>query len=233
MKAKPTQLMLIIILIGSVSCVSSIEKIATADRSNLVTVYLANYGWHTGLIIPQSAIPEGLWPERADFPDKPYLEIGWGDWDYYQTRNPDLWMTFKAALLPTSSVLYVTGRMEAGIPHATQYEILELALTREAFYRMCRYIHGSFDRAGSVRVAALATRTFSGGRFYPAQGRFHLLRTCNAWTAGALRAAGIPVGIFSALSASRLVSQARQFAVSRPCTSVDCNGQTMQPEPAN
>jgi len=231
MKSKLKYVLLMIVLIGSVSCVGSIEKIAMADSSrSAVTVYLVNYGWHTGLIIPKASIPEGLWPESEDFPDAHYLEVGWGDSDYYQARSPDLWMTLKAALWPTASVLYVKPVVMSSALH---YELIKLKLSSDAFYHLCRYIHESFDRAGFIRAVALNLATYSGGRFYPATGSFHLFRTCNAWTVSALGAAGIPMSIFSAMSASRLMSQARQFAVSGRCAGTGCNGLLMEPEPVN
>jgi uncharacterized protein (TIGR02117 family) len=212
----------IIIMLSCVSCAGTIEKTASADSSrSVLKVYLVNYGWHTGLIIGKSSIPEGLWPESADFPGAQYLEVGWGDRDYYQASRPDLWMTLKAALVPTASVLYVKPVV---MPSRLYYERIEFKLNSEAFYHLCRYIHESYDRNGLMRAVALAPVTYSGGRFYPARGSFHLLRTCNAWTASALKAAGIPMGVFSGLSASRLMEHARQFAIAGGCPGSDCTG---------
>ncbi|QUJ76363.1 DUF2459 domain-containing protein [Sulfitobacter albidus] len=42
--------------------------------------------------------------------------------------------------------------------------------------------------------------------FYPAHGRFHLLRTCNVWLGEKLRAAGVRFGLWTPLPLSVSVS---------------------------
>ena len=47
-------------------------------------------------------------------------------------------------------------------------------------------------------------------RFYPARERYYLWRTCNTWTARALRAAGVPITPLYAITAGNVMYQARQ-----------------------
>jgi hypothetical protein len=56
-------------------------------------------------------------------------------------------------------------------------------------------------------VAPLAAGHYGDSRFYPGREPFHLLRTCNVWTAGALRAAGLSVR--DAITLDGLMSQVR------------------------
>ena len=72
-------------------------------------VYLVAHGWHTGIVVRRADIPPGLWPESRDFGFAEYIEVGWGDRDFYQKRDPGVWTTLRAAFLPTSSVLHVVG----------------------------------------------------------------------------------------------------------------------------
>ena len=44
----------------------------------------------------------------------------------------------------------------------------------------------------ALPAAALGPGLYGDSRFYPAWESFHLFRTCNVWTAQALRAAGLP-----------------------------------------
>jgi len=75
-----------------------------------ISIYVVNHGWHTGLIVRRADIPLGLVPETGDFPAADYR----GDWYYYQSGAPGLWLTLKAALWPTASVLHVVGVKRCG-----------------------------------------------------------------------------------------------------------------------
>lgn len=191
-------------------CVGPIAKPAPAGDEPAVAVYLVDHGWHSGLVIPRAGIPEDLWPESGDFPDADYLEVGWGDRDYYQAPQPGVWMALKAAFWPTSSVLHVIGLKGPLTRYYPHSEIIELKPSIDAFRRLCRFIHDSYQRDGP-RAAPISPLAHPISRFYPARGSFHLLRTCNAWTATALRAAGYPIGAFSAVFSSTLVSRSRGF----------------------
>ena len=64
-------------------------------------------------------------------------------------------------------------------------------------------MHESFARAGDAAQSL-------GRGFYPGRETFHLFRTCNVWTAGALRAAGLQVQ--SALSVEGIMAQVRPLS---------------------
>ena len=64
------------------------------------TIYLVSHGWHAGIVVKRADIPPGTWPQHNDFPEAEYLEVGWGDKDYYMTPEPHFGITLKAGLLP-------------------------------------------------------------------------------------------------------------------------------------
>jgi uncharacterized protein (TIGR02117 family) len=201
-------LLLLVVVICGGACVGPIEKPGPAGaEESVVPIYLVNQGWHTDLVIPQANVPKGIWPESEAFAAD-YLVIGWGDRDFYQSPDSGVWMALKAALWPTPSVLHIT---QFNGPVATHYpvgEIIELKPSAGAFRNLCRYIHDSYQRVGG-RAVPLAQDFYPSSRFYPAQGSFHLFRTCNAWAASALRAAGFPISPMSALFSSSLMSEVR------------------------
>jgi hypothetical protein len=158
-----------------------------------LTIFVVPQGGHTGIAVRRADIPAGLWPEKEDFPDAMFLEVGWGDRDYYMALSPGLWLALKAALLPTPSVLHVVGTREGPAQHFWQSEVIEIPVSRAGLERLLHYVHDAFDRAGADRAAALGPGQSPGSLFYPGRESFHLLRTCNVWTAGALRAADLPV----------------------------------------
>jgi uncharacterized protein (TIGR02117 family) len=137
-------------------------------------VYLVSHGWHTGIVVRRADIPTGVWPESEDFPGAEYLEVGWGERDYYQTREPGVWLTFKAALWPTPSVLHIvsfSGPVSSYFQHS---EVIELELTQSGIEHLSGFVHDSFDRDGAVRSGQLGRGLYGHSAFYPAREKFHL-----------------------------------------------------------
>lgn len=173
------------------------------------TIYIVSHGWHAGIAIRRADIPPHLWPEQRDFPDAEYLEVGWGDRDYYQAREPGLGTTLKAALWPTRSVLHVVGvrgALAANFPHS---EIVRLPASRAALVQLVEFIDAAHDRPDEAPLASLGPGLYGDSRYYPARGRFHLLNNCNRWTARALRAAGYDIG--EAITAGGLFAELRRY----------------------
>jgi len=185
----------------------------SAGDESLASIYLINHGKHTGLVVRSTDIPPRLWPESRDFPDADYLELGWGDWDYYQTDDPGLWLTLKAAFWSTASVLHVVGVKGSVADRFAGYEVIRLELAPGGFAKLVDYIHQSFARNGETKARPIGPGYGLGSRFYPARGKFHLYNTCNGWVAHALEAAGYPMGVFLPVTADQLMAKARQFAV--------------------
>ncbi len=172
-----------------------------------VAVYLVAHDKHSGIAVRRADIPAGLWPESRDFPQADYLEVGWGDRDYYYGRNQGLWGTLRAGLWSNPSVLHVAGVRGPLAENFPTSEIIELTLSRDGFERLVRYIHDAYDRAGAPAAAPLGPGLYGDSRFYPAWESFSLLRTCNVWTARGLRGAGLPV--HDSITMEGLMSQAR------------------------
>lgn len=183
---------------------------------SVVAVYLVAHDKHSGIAVRRADIPAGLWPESRDFPQAEYLEVGWGDRDYYYGRNQGLWGTLRAGLWSNPSVLHVAGVRGPLAENFPASELIELTLPRDGFERLVRYIHDAYDRAGAPAAAPLGPGLYGDSRFYPAWEPFNLLRTCNVWTARGLRGAGLPVR--DSITKEGLMSQAREIGkvIQRP-----------------
>ncbi len=183
-----------------------------AENGLTTPVYLINLGWHTGLAVRQADIPSRYWPEREDFPDVEYLEVGWGDYDFYRARGFNAWFLIKAGLVPTASVLHVVGLTEHPRWFFPSTEIARIDLSAQNFERLIAFIHDTFDRGNDPRARIAGPGHYATSFFYPARGSFHLFNNCNTWVARGLRAARVPIVTFSAITAGNLMSQARSFA---------------------
>ena len=174
-------------------------------------VFVASNGWHSSIVISRDDIPQGRIPEAEDFPKARFLEFGWGDAEYFPAKRATIGMTLSAALVPTPSVLHVAGLSVTPGQQYPQAEVIVLSLDEASLGRLVNFIDASFERAGQTRVNASGSGLYPTSRFYPATGWFHLLNTCNTWTARGLVAAGFPVNERNAMSAEDLMVQVRQL----------------------
>ncbi|GAB4362918.1 MAG: DUF2459 domain-containing protein [Methylohalobius sp. ZOD2] len=176
-------------------------------------IYVVNHGKHAGLMIRRADIPANRIPERADFPGAEYLEIGWGERDYYQADDPGVWLTLKAALWPTASVLHVVG--VSGTPRKAfaGLEVLRVTLNRDAFSRLVRDIDESFVRMNGDKALPLRRGQYGDSWFYPARGRFHIFNTCNGWIADKLKRAGLQLGWVDPFTSDQLMAGLRRSGV--------------------
>lgn len=190
----------------------STPSLASIQGQPYASVYVVNQGKHAALILRRKDIPPGLIPESADFPAAAYLELGWGDWDYYQSDDPGPWLTLKAAFWPTASVLHVAGIKGDVAGRFAGYELIRLDLPQQSFAGLAGYVDRSFARNGSAKTVPVKQGDDGDSFFYPAHGKFHIFHTCNGWIAGALAAAGYPMGMFEPVTSDQLMAKVRPFA---------------------
>lgn len=199
-------------MLAAGGCSTPIPSGSTAsDDGASKTIYIVSHGWHAGVVLARADIPIDLLPEATDFPSARYLEIGWGDRDYYPAKDPGLLTMLNAVLFPTPGVLHVVGfsaPVDTFFPVST---IVEIKLPTAGFDRLSRHIDASFDRPTGARAATMGPGQYGESRFYPSIESFHLLKTCNVWVANALHAAGLDVSPQSAITARSLVDQARAY----------------------
>ncbi len=177
------------------------------------TIYLVSHGWHAGIVLQRAEIPESVWPAPVDFPDARYLEVGWGDMDYYQTPDPHMGLSIKAALLPTTSVLHIVGFSGPVPAYFPLSEIIRIELSSAGFEHLAHSIAESFARDEAGNARSLGPGLYGNSRFYRSRETYHLFNTCNVWTTRALRAAGLSITPMRAIGVEGLMSQARKFGV--------------------
>jgi uncharacterized protein (TIGR02117 family) len=175
-------------------------------------IFVVSHGWHSGIVIRKADIAENALPEVRHFPDADYLEVGWGDWDYYQAPDPGLGLALKAAFWPSRSVLRVAGFKEAVESYFRGSEIVEIGLSDEAFQRLIQFISDTFSRPDPTVSVEARPGVAPDSRFYAAKGKFHIFRNCNTWVAEALQFAGLPITPGYAFTAGNLISQVKRLS---------------------
>jgi uncharacterized protein (TIGR02117 family) len=181
---------------------------AAAAHARGYTVLVTSNGWHSDIAVARADIPAGRIPEAADFPDALYLQFGWGDANFYQSRDPGLGTTIGAAF-PGPAVVHLAGL--ARRPGETFRDVDEIALTLNAaqFEALVAHLHESFARGSAPRTPSSGAGVYEFSRFYPATGEFHLFNTCNTWTARGLEAAGVTVTASGVRTADDVMDQLR------------------------
>ena len=175
------------------------------------TIYLVKHGWHAGIVVKRADIPVGVWPQHNEFPDAKYLEVGWGDRDYYMTKKPGLGITLKAGLLPTASVLHIVGFRGPVTHYFPGNQIIQIDLSEAGFQRLCRYLENSYAHTNDGLSKPLGPSLYGEGQFYLSRETYHAFNSCNAWTARALREAGLPIAPAANLRIKTLMTNVEKF----------------------
>jgi len=204
-------LVLVIVLLSGAGCAtpgSPLYPVSAQEEPRYI--YVVRHEWHTGLVIKYDDIEPHLWPEKDDFLEVLYLEVGWGDRDFYQTPQPGLGILLQAALKSPASVLFVIGVPTTVTRYFPYADILEIPLSRWGLEELVRFIHATYKRDASGQTIPLGPgHNHRHSMFYLAEGDYSLFNTCNSWISRALQAAGLPMK--TALRAGRVMSQAKHY----------------------
>jgi uncharacterized protein (TIGR02117 family) len=169
-----------------------------------VRILLVHNGYHTGVVLPRAAVAQlagqrgyaALIAVTTRFADYRWLEIGWGDEDFYRhvptPGDLTLGLALRALFRPNNpTVLHVVGVTDpraqfAGAPMA------ELDLSTQGFVRLVAKADATFARGADGLPQDLGPGLYGPSLFYRAVGHFHIARVCTHWVADMLDAAGVP-----------------------------------------
>lgn len=175
------------------------------------TLYVVVDAGHTGLAVPAAEVPRDAWPARVDFPDADYLELGWGEREYYTREGNTLWLALRALFWSEASAIHVVGLrgdVAAAFPDA---EIRRVTVSREGFGRLVAFVSASHERDQRGRGIVLGPGQRPGSLFYASRRRFHIGETCNTWVARGLREAGVAIDPRWAFTSTGLLAQLRSW----------------------
>ena len=197
----------------TIACANPAAEVAfPRDAKNVRTVFVVRDAWHAAIVAKKLDIPIAVLPELDDFPSAEYLEFSWGDRDYFPAPDAGIGLALKAAFWSSGSVLHVVGFKEAVTNFFPSAEIIDIHLSEENFQRLVKFISETFSRPHPPAPAEARPGLFPQGRFYDAEGKFSLLRTCNTWVAEAFSSAGLPIRSRYVLTAASLSHQLQPFA---------------------
>jgi len=169
------------------------------------TVFVVSHGYHAGIAVPRSTLADAasrhgyaaLIAVATRFGAYPFLEMGWGDEEFYRNvptiGSVTVPMAARALFLPGNrSVLHVVGLSyppRAAFPLA---DIIALELSEDGFDRMLARIDATFAPTNDAPIEDAGRGLYGPSRFYRARGTFNIFHVCNHWLADLLDAAGVP-----------------------------------------
>ena len=155
------------------------------------SIYITSISWHTAIIIPATCLPDSLWPASYDYSEFEYLEIGWGDRDFYQTPGFNPWFAIKAMFWSTKSAIHIFPLQEFDGSYALN-ELIELELTVNQLKNLCSFLVGNFVIENG-KFVPLQEGFYYNSQFFAGQYAYHLPINSNVWIAKALKAAGFQI----------------------------------------
>jgi uncharacterized protein (TIGR02117 family) len=191
----------------SSACCGPIASLYPPRRDDVgYRVWVVRHDWHTGLVVRREDVSAEIWPEREDFRGAEYLEVGWGERDFYRAPQGTLWLGLKATVWANDSVLHVAGFSAPPASYFAGHEVAEIGLSTMGFNALAAFIANAHARTGDGRAIALGPGRYGSSRFYLGRERY-MFTTCNVWTARALRAGGLPITPFCARTAGSVMFQ--------------------------
>ncbi|NLZ16699.1 MAG: TIGR02117 family protein [Desulfobulbaceae bacterium] len=166
---------------------------AASDPVRSQQIYIVNHGYHTGIVIPGEVLNEAV-PELTErFGMPAYYEIGWGDRKFYQAQEANTSLALQALLRSGGSVLHLVAFSENPRSFFNGEPVISTCLSRNELDSLKSFLVSSFSRSSNNSITALQTGIYGNSHFYTAEGNYHLLNTCNKWTAKALKSSGFKV----------------------------------------
>lgn len=177
-------------------------------------VFLVKKNLHTGIVFSVNEKLIEYIPAVKNFSEYSYVDIGWGDEDFYQHPDPDILLGAKAILVPTSSVIRIEGK---------NYEINKIAersdfcikfnFTDEQFIKLCEFINYSFLKDEHKNFIAASQNDNNRIIFYKSGLKYHLFNTCNTWIAEAFENSGFDVSSSGVITAENLFEELSPFGL--------------------
>ena len=175
-----------------------------APNAKTRMVYFVQHDWHSGLAWAQQNT-ENFGVEA--WKDSPYVEVGWGDRQFYFAGDQSILSMLRAVFMPSPSVIHVTSFAEPP-EQFFKFPLLPIRLSEAGFQNLYTYVKQTFavDQKGD-RLAAIGQGQYGVSNFYAAVPKYFGAFNCNTWAAEALRNAGVAVCPNRAVFAKNLEEQ--------------------------
>jgi uncharacterized protein (TIGR02117 family) len=203
--------------LAQIACSAPLQEPYPPARGEPVaTVSVVSHGWHTGIAVRPADIPEGVWPEHRQLGAAEQLEVAWGDRDFYMAPRGTLRLALRAAFWSSASVLHISSFDRPVDQVFPGQEIIQMRVSHQGLRRLADFFQDAYARDTAGEIIVLGRGQYASSRFYAAREKYSLLRTCNTWTARALREAGLPIEPLQVVTATGLMDELRKIVQAEP-----------------
>lgn len=189
----------------------SVEFAQVSERDS-ISIYLVKANWHTGLMIPVNDFTKKILPVLSYFDGFEYVDIGWGDAEFYQSPGFNICLAVNAILVPTPSVIRIDG-YKFPIERVIEWRefAIQFILTKEMFLRMAGFINQSFKYDDYKEVIISSRDKEKPIIFFKSVHYYFFMRTCNTWAAEAIQSTGVEIDTFGLVTAGQLYFKLSRF----------------------
>jgi len=189
----------------------SVEFAQVSERDS-ISIYLVKANWHTGLMIPVNDFTKKILPVLSYFEGFEYVDIGWGDAEFYQSPGFNICLAAYAILVPTPSVIRIDG-YKFPIERVIEWRefAIQFVLTKDRFLRMADFINQSFKYNDHKEVIISSRDKEKPIIFFKSVHYYFFMRTCNTWAAEAIQSTGVEIDTFGLVTAGQLYSKLSRF----------------------
>jgi len=142
-----------------------------------------------------------------------YVDIGWGDRDFYQSpKDFDLYLAFKALFIPSESVVRIEG-YNYEIEDIISYSdfCIRFALNENNLTNLLKFIDSSFSRNNQNKLVVTLKKARGRIFFFKSKYSYHIFETCNKWVAKGFAAAGFDISPGWIITSENLFEEVKKF----------------------
>jgi uncharacterized protein (TIGR02117 family) len=160
-------------------------------------------------VIPSTKVYESIPALQDRFGGSVNIEFGWGDKSFYQAREITTGLALRAILWPTDTVVHAVAVPENVRDYFSSSEIKLLCLNDQELSSLVKFVSNSFSKSRLAEVELLGKGIYGNSQFYKGAGDYHLLNTCNEWTAKGLKSIGMDILPASKFTADSIMAYLR------------------------
>ncbi len=173
--------------------------------------FASSISWHTGIVIPASAFPEELWTNTFDYSDALYLEIGWGEADYYPHEGFNVWYALKSVFWPTASVVHINPISRPVVEYYYDTDVVRLEVTEEEFQELLNFLTNSLELDDNGKIIPAAKGKYPDSHFFKSHEKYYFPKNSNVWAARALKEAGFSLHPMWYQTTGQVLNKAANF----------------------
>lgn len=164
---------------------------AYQEQEDKHTIYVSSLSWHTGIVVPAESFPDSLWREGHNYENAHYLEIGWGDADFFTQEAFNIWYALKAVFWPTPTAIQIKPIYQNAENHYYNTNVAKIEISDEQLQNLTSFLVEELELDENGKI--IPAKGDSGRNFYKGSSSYYFPKNSNVWAARALKKAGFSI----------------------------------------